>query len=108
MSTTNEAIHTASSLCAGCRGPLSPVDTMLCATDLQHRYGGGRDKTYELISSPGFVHSILPGTIWVASLEALQRWELAHQLAGTLAALPSALPTPPQPGRPGPKGSGQQ
>lgn len=103
MSTTNEAIHAPASLCAGCRGSLSPADTMLGAADLQHRYGSGRDKTQDLIKEPGFVRSILPGTGWVASLEALQVWELAHQLTGTVAALPQNLPSPPAAGRPGRK-----
>lgn len=104
MSTTHAPLHTPSALCTGCGGPLAgPADTMLTVEHLQQRYGSGRDKTYELIGSAGFVRSILPGTGWVASLEALQTWELSHQLAGTVAALPQMLPAPPAAGRPGRK-----
>jgi len=103
MSATNETVTAPASLCVACRGQLSPADTMLGAADLQHRYGSGRDKTYDLIHQAGFIRSILPGTGWVASLQALQTWELAHQLNGTLAALPLALPSAPPLARPGPR-----
>jgi len=79
---------------------------ILSLEDLQDRYGIGKTKATELALSAGFPNSVVAG-MHRYPLAALEAWELAHALAGTVAQpAPPAAPvivTPPSPARPGRK-----
>lgn len=71
---------------------------------IQIRYGIGKTKATELVAAEGFPNSVVPG-MHRYPLTALERWEVAHALAGTIAE-PSppqgpVVLAPPAPGRPG-------
>ncbi|MDZ7732833.1 MAG: hypothetical protein U5R31_06675 [Acidimicrobiia bacterium] len=78
---------------------------------IQARYAIGRTKATELVASEGFPRSVVPG-MHRYPLAALEAWECATALRGTVAELappaPSVTVAPPAPGRRGrpPKGRG--
>jgi hypothetical protein len=82
--------------------------TIVDLDGLQARYGLGKTKATELAKTAGFPNSVVEG-MHRYPLAALEAWELAHSLAGTVAEpKPAAAPapvviTPPAPGRPGRK-----
>lgn len=73
---------------------------------LQVRYAIGRTKSGELVSSPGFPRSVVPG-MHRYPVAAIEAWELAYSLAGTVAEpaqpAPPLVISPPAPARPGRK-----
>ena len=81
---------------------------ILSLEDLQTRYGIGKTKATELALSDEFPNTVVPG-MHRYPLAALEAWEHATALAGTLAEpRPAAAPAPvviapPAPGRPGRK-----
>jgi hypothetical protein len=83
-----------------------PSTSILDLEDLQARYGIGRTRATELAKSAEFPNSVVPG-MHRYPLAALEAWELASALTGTVAEpKPAAAPvivTPPAPARPGRK-----
>jgi hypothetical protein len=78
------------------------TEVFLDVDALAARYGIGRGKSYELVASPGFPKSVVPG-VYRIPLVALRVWELAHSLEATVAdrAPLTLAPPPPRPaGRP--------
>lgn len=61
-----------------------PSDIFLDTEAIAARYPIGLTKAKELVKSPGFPASVVPGMVRIP-LVALRRWELAQSLAGTLA-----------------------
>lgn len=88
--------------------PPGAAPVVLDLAGVQARYGIGKTKAIELVNSPGFPAAVVPG-MHRYPLAALEAWELAHSLAGTLAdPARAAAPAPvivaaPERGRPGPK-----
>lgn len=80
---------------------------------LQRRYDIGKTKATELASSDGFPRSVVPG-MHRYPLAAIEAWEFAHSLQGTVAEpKPAPVPAPvviapPSPGRPGRKPAARQ
>ena len=80
---------------------------------LQRRYDIGKTKATELASSDGFPRSVVPG-MHRYPLAAIEAWEFAHSLQGTVAepkpapAPPPVVIAPPSPGRPGRKPAARQ
>jgi hypothetical protein len=74
--------------------------------DLQVRYNLGKTKATEMASAPGFLNSVVDG-MHRYPLAALEAWEMARSLAGTVAepkpTAPTVVVAPPAPGRPGPR-----
>ncbi len=83
-------------------------DRMLDIDDIAARYGIGRTKAYELVKSPGFPATVVPGMTRIP-LQALRAYERAQSLAGTVAAgsspdaavTPTVVLSPPPARRPG-------
>jgi hypothetical protein len=73
---------------------------------LQLRYAIGKTKAGELVASPGFPRSVVPGMHRYPEA-AIEAWELAHSLTGTVAEpaqpTPPMVISPPAPARPGRK-----
>ncbi len=73
---------------------------------LQLRYAIGKTKAGELAATPGFPRSVVPGMHRYPEA-AIEAWELAHSLTGTVAEpaqpAPPVLISPPAPARPGRK-----
>jgi len=88
----------------------SPPSTtvMYGLEEIQAHYGIGRTKALELVNSPGFLTSVVPGMHRYPAA-AVAAYDLAVALAGTpadpaKAARPAPVViNPPAPGRPGPK-----
>ena len=80
---------------------------------LQRRYDSGKTKATELASSDGFPRSVVPG-MHRYPLAAIEAWEFAHSLQGTVAepkpalAPPPVVIAPPSRGRPGRKPAARQ
>ena len=80
---------------------------------LQRRYDIGKTKATELASSEDFPRSVVPG-MHRYPLAAIEAWEFAHSLQGTVAEpkpAPAPAPVviaPPSPGRPGRKPAARQ
>lgn len=77
---------------------------------IQARYEIGRTKAVEVVAMEGFPASVVPG-MHRYPVAALEAWELAISLLGTVAEVAPPAPVviaPPAPGRPGrrPAGSG--
>jgi len=95
--------------------PLDPTTSapILDLEDLQARYDIGRTKATELALSDEFPNTLVPG-MHRYPLAALQAWELAHSLVGTVAEpKPAVAPTPvvvaaPAAARPGRKSASNQ
>ena len=81
---------------------------MLDLDDLQVRYRIGKTKTKELVDLPGFPNSVVPG-MHRYPVAAMDAYDLAVALAGTVADPANTAPAPPvvvarpAPGKPGPK-----
>jgi hypothetical protein len=78
---------------------------------VQARYAIGKTKATELVSMAGFPASVVPG-MHRYPVAALEAWELAWALAGTVAEPapppPPVVIAPPAPGRPGRKPTGKR
>lgn len=85
-----------------------PLHRMFDLDDIQAHYRIGRTRALELVSDPAFLRSVVPGMHRYPAA-AVEAYDLAVALAGTVAELATAAPlapvviTPPAPGRPGPK-----
>lgn len=82
-----------------------PADVFLDTEGVAERYGIGITKAKELVQTPGFPASVVPG-MRRYPLAALQEWERATSLAGTpadpvLQGERVTVVTPPPPGQPG-------
>jgi hypothetical protein len=82
-----------------------PTRQILGLEELQDRYGIGKTKAFELVHSDVFPRSVVPG-MHRYPLAAIEAWELATALAGTVAAPAPPAPViiaPPAPRSPGRK-----
>lgn len=88
--------------------PIPPAADMLDLEDLQVRYRIGKTKANELVALPGFPNSVVPGMHRYPAA-AIDAYDFAAALAGTVADPAKDTPTPPvvitrpAPGKPGPK-----
>lgn len=86
----------------------SPTNPMYDLEDLQADYRIGKTKAIELADSDGFPNSVVPGMRRYPRA-AVEAYDLAVALAGTVADPANAVPpaplvlAPPAPGKPGPK-----
>lgn len=89
-----------------------PADVIIDVEYHQICHDIGCDASYELVRTPGFPASIIPGKTWKGTLEGLRQYELAVQLAGCPGDGPGArirpeltmsMPTSPPTAKRGPK-----
>jgi hypothetical protein len=86
----------------------TPIHRMFDLDDIQAHYRIGKTKAVELVNSDGFLNSVVPGMHRYPAA-AVEAYDLAAALAGTIADPANAVPpppvviAPPAPGRPGPK-----
>lgn len=84
--------------------PSQSEPVILDLDGVQERYGIGRTKASDFVASEGFPNSVVPG-MHRYPLVALEAWELAHALRGTIAEpaapQPPVFVTPPEPGQRG-------
>lgn len=86
----------------------TPVHAMFDLDDIQAHYRIGSTKASELVNDPGFLNSVVPGMHRYPAA-AIEAYDLAVALAGTVAdpanaaAPPPVVVARPAPGKPGPK-----